>query len=259
VVCTHGAAGLLKRVGIFAATRWEQAAVSRAIVVEENIRGGAGCIIGRRGACRVYVFRTGIGPVKAEAVSLNALTAHPVDLAISSGFACALTSSCIGDVLIGTDVTFCGDEARNVEQGGTIPCSVELRTLASEVAHRMGLEGRTGRIVSTGRILWLAEEKRRLASGTGAIGLDMESAAIGMAAQARHVPFLVARTVSDLLDEDLPLDFNLFLTPKTWPRGVLHVMSRPCSLQGVNRLRRQSRRAAGRLTRFLEGLLDELQ
>ena len=43
---------------------------------------------------------------------------------------------------------------------------------------------------------------------------------IGAEAAERRIPFAVIRAVSDLLDEDLPLDFNLFLTPSDWSKGI---------------------------------------
>ena len=60
----------------------------------------------------------------------------------------------------------------------------------------------------------------------------------------------IVRTVSDLVDEDLPLDFNLFLRPTGWVQGVQMLICRPSSFAGLNRLRKQSRVAAGRLTEW---------
>jgi adenosylhomocysteine nucleosidase len=91
-------------------------------------------------------------------------------------------------------------------------------------------------------------EKEHLGRLSGAIALDMESAAIGSVARAQGVPFAVIRTVSDVAREDLPLDFNVFLAPWGWLRGVGAMLIRPSSLIGLNRLRRQSRLAAERLT-----------
>jgi adenosylhomocysteine nucleosidase len=60
----------------------------------------------------------------------------------------------------------------------------------------------------------------------------------------------IVRTVSDLADEDLPLDFNLFLRPTGWVKGMQAIIVRPSSLAGLNRLRKQSRVAADRLTEW---------
>ncbi|MEK7269219.1 MAG: hypothetical protein AAB093_07445, partial [Nitrospirota bacterium] len=84
----------MKQIGIFTATRWELNAVRRAILVEEKTRvGGARCVIGRRGNGRLFVFQTGVGTAKADAVCRKVFASHPLDLAVSCGFACALTAA----------------------------------------------------------------------------------------------------------------------------------------------------------------------
>jgi adenosylhomocysteine nucleosidase len=62
----------------------------------------------------------------------------------------------------------------------------------------------------------------------------------------------IVRTVSDLVDEDLPLDFNLFLRPTGWIKGMQAIVGRPSSVEGLNRLRKQSRLAANRLTEWFQ-------
>ncbi|TAJ23532.1 MAG: hypothetical protein EPO64_11045 [Nitrospirae bacterium] len=264
------AAGLLKRVGIFTATRWELDAVCRAVRVEEKRRiAGARCLVGLRGNCRIYAFQTGVGAAKAGAVCREVLAQHPLDLALSCGFACALAPSRIGDLLIGTDVTVQEDGVSSLGQAavpsGAVPCAEPFREVAIAAAQKAGLAAHVGRFVTVPRVLWRADEKRRAALSTGAIGLDMESAAMGAAAVARQVPFLVVRAASDLLDEDLPLDFNLFLAPPGprgfagWLRGAGFCLVHPSAVVGLNRLRRQSAVASERMTRFVERFLDDLQ
>lgn len=252
----HDAAAGLKRVGIFTATRWEQAAVSRAIRVEERTQvGRSACVVGRGDSCRVYVFRTGIGPVMAGAVCREVFAAHSLDLAISSGFACALIPAHIGDVLIATEVRSWPDLSASCAVEPPISCDAGWSALAASAARDAGVAAHTGGVISLPEVLWRADQKRRMAGITGVAGLDMESGAIGHAAAERQVPFLAARSVSDLQDEDLPLDFNLFLRPAGWPRGVMQILSSPSSLAGLRRLRRQSRVAGDQLTRFMRMFL----
>jgi adenosylhomocysteine nucleosidase len=243
----------LKQVGVFIATRRELEAVRRSLVVEQRTRiGGSPCIIGHRANCRLYVFRTGVGTAKAGAVCRAAFASQRLDLAISSGFACALVPSGIGDLLIGRDVIAAGrDEA--------FPCAAVWRRAAMDAALSAGIAAQVGRFVTVPDVVWRAEEKRRLATVTGAIGLDMESAAVGRAAADFQVPFVVVRAVSDLLDEDLPLDFNLFFSRAGWLRGGGLCLTRPSILVGLNRLRRQTGVASGRIGRFFERFLDDLQ
>ena len=81
---------------------------------------------------------------------------------------------------------------------------------------------------------------------------------IGAEAAERRIPVAVIRAVSDLLDEDLPLDFNLFLTPSDWSKGVWSCITRPSNLFGLGRMRVQMGVASKRLTLIFERVLDEL-
>jgi adenosylhomocysteine nucleosidase len=84
----------------------------------------------------------------------------------------------------------------------------------------------------------------------------MESAALGLVASEHRIPFAIVRTVSDLVDESLPLDFNLFLRPSGWAKGVVACLTHPTSLIGLNRLRVQSRIAGAQLTALYRACAD---
>ena len=84
----------------------------------------------------------------------------------------------------------------------------------------------------------------------------MESAPLGKIARDRGVPFLVVRTISDLVDEDLPMDFNLFLQPSGWVRGVTQVLTTPQCWAAFKRLRAQTTQASRQITRFFSLFLD---
>lgn len=249
----------MKQVGIFTATRWELNAVRRAIQVEGERRlAGSRCVIGRRGNCRLWLYQMGVGLERARAVCREAMVSQPLDLAVSSGFACALTTCRIGELLIGTDVIMYRDRASSRDPHEAVPCSPEFSAAAMKAACGLNVTARAGRFVTVPRVLWRAREKGEVAAATGAVGLDMESAAVGAAAGEQQVPFAIIRAVSDLLDEDLPLDFNLFLTPAGWLRGALGCLVRPSCVVGLLRLRAQSLVASERITTFLGRFLDDL-
>ena len=73
------------------------------------------------------------------------------------------------------------------------------------------------------------------------------------------IAVLVGAAVSDLLDEDLPFDFNLWLSPTGWARGTLTCLARPSSLIALNRFRAQTALASERMTRFWGRFLDDLE
>ena len=131
-------------------------------------------------------------------------------------------------------------------------CDGAVRAGLVIVTQDAGMVARVGTVVSSAIVVWQAQEKLRLRRLTDATGLDMESAAVAAVAQERGVPMAIVRTVSDLVDEDLPLDFNLFLRPTGWAKGMQALIRRPSSFVGLNRLRKQSRVAADRLTEWFQ-------
>lgn len=248
----------LTRIGIFAATRWECHAVQRALCVDEVRRhAGYRCVVGRRGHCDVLLVQTGIGPQRARAACRTTFREHRLDLAVSSGLACALTESAIGELFIGTEVVP-PRSPHLTEWRSTTVCDTETAAVLLRLAHASALPARMGRFVSLPRIVWRADEKRRIAADTNAVALDMESGAIGTEAAAHRIPFAVVRAVSDLLDEDLPLDFNLFLAPRDWVKGMWSCIVRPHNLMKLRHLRKHMQVASQRITTIFEHLLDEL-
>lgn len=137
-------------------------------------------------------------------------------------------------------------------RGDRVLCDEAVRAGLLVVAKDVGMAAQVGTIVSAPTVVWQAEDKRRLRRLTEATGLDMESAAVAAVAQDRGAPMAIVRTVSDLVDEDLPLDFNLFLRPTGWIKGMQALISHPSGFAGLNRLRKQSRVAADRLTEWFQ-------
>ena len=246
----------MKRVGIFTATRWEYAAVRRILPDGSKHRHGrARCFVGRRGRWEVVVVQTGVGADKAAAACRDVLREHPLDLVVSAGLACALVPAQVGDLLVGTDVRMKMDGR---EAHAKRSCTGEIVTAALRAAERAGLPVKAGSFVTAPRILWHSAEKRAVAAMTGATGLDMESAALAEAAAERRVPFAIARSVSDLVDENLPMDLNLFMEPADWLKGLAACVAAPSCVGGLLRLRAQMRTASDRMSRFFERFVDEL-
>ncbi|MCP9447970.1 MAG: hypothetical protein NNA22_10435 [Nitrospira sp.] len=239
----------IKRVALFAATSWETEAVRAAFGTEtrQDVDGMA-VLVYKEGTREYWLARTGIGPEKASRAAQRLLMRHPFSLAVSTGFACALVPTEIGALLLGREVIA-------MEKGGVGRLSVmeipedEGETMI-RLAQASGQVNHVGRFVSTDCIVGSAADKRQFARLTGAVGLDMESAALAEEARRARASFVIVRTVSDLLDEDLSLDFNLFLHPAGWLKGMASVVGHPSRLAGLWRLGRQSRTAAGNLTSF---------
>ena len=205
------------------------------------------CTVGDR---EYWLAQTGVGLEKAGRSAAQLLDNQSFSLMVSTGFACALIAADIGALLVGREVVYCrnhGDEPSEV-----LDVPGDERDLAMTSVESLVPSEHIGRFVSTDHIIGSAREKQRFALSTQAIGLDMESSALAAQAQRAQVPFVIIRSVSDLLDEDLPLDFNLFLRPTGWLKGVRALLADSSSLLGLARLRRQSAVAAEALTRCLQ-------
>ncbi len=241
----------LTRIAIFAATSWEVAAVRAAFPsgIERRVD-GVRVFVGTAGKREYWLARTGVGLEKASRVASRLLKHQPFSLAVSTGFACALMKTEIGALLIGRDVVLVG--VHGSEQSRAIDVPGAERDAVLTIAESLVPHDHVGRFVSADRIVGRAADKGQVARTTGAIGLDMESAALAIEARRTQVPFVIVRAVSDLLDEDLPLDFNLFLRPTGWLKGIAAVLGAPSSLLGLGRLRRQSLAAATHLTMFFQ-------
>ena len=240
-------------IAIFVATRWELQAVQRAIATDRvTTIAGVRCQIGHQGQRAYWLIQTGVGPAAASAVAEQVLKAQPMSLVLSTGFACALIPAQVGDLIVGTAVSSVPSDEMGTTGHGSILCDEAVRSGLLAVAEGAGMAVRVGTIVSGPTVVWQAEGKRRLRRLTDATGLDMESAALASVARERGVPMAIVRTVSDLVDEDLPLDFNLFLRPTGWMKGIWALIRHPTGFVGLNRLRTQSRVAADRLTEWFQ-------
>ncbi len=203
------------------------------------------CIVGD---VEYWLAQTGVGLEKAGRIAAQLLDGQSFDLMVSTGFTCALVAADIGTLLAGCTVVYQGadsDESREV-----LDMPGHARDLVMALVETLVPAEHIGRFVSTDRIIGSVAEKRKFALSAQAIGLDMESSALAAQARRARVPFVIIRAVSDLLDEDLPLDFNLFLRPTGWLKGIGAVLAAPSCVLGLGRLRRQSLVAAKALTVF---------
>lgn len=240
-------------IGVFVATRWELGAVRHAFPASKiRVVNGIRCVVARQPLVEWCIVPMGVGPERATATARRILAAQRLSAIWSTGFACALGPAGIGDVLIGTDVMY----NNGVQAEPSVSCTPAMVAWVTQAVQAQDLPVRSGGFVTVPRVLCLAEEKRAIAGRAGCIGLDMESAALGLVASEHRVPFAIVRTVSDLEDESLPLDFNLFLRPSGWAKGVVACLAHPTSLIGLNRLRVQSQVAGAQLTALYRACAD---
>ena len=245
----------MRRVAVLAASARELAPVRAGLKAIRSRRlGSLPHEIGRSDAVEMHLLNTGMGLQAALVGAEVVLSAFTVDAVVSTGYVGALGSAGLGDVIVGTHVLDWTTEGART----SFPCDSTLLALARETAARAGGGWSEGPVVTVDNVVCKAEEKQGLARASGAIAVDMESAAIARAAHVVGVPFLLVRAVSDRADEDLPMDFNLWLSPWGRVRGVVYLLRRPSSIRALLRMRRHVEYASQNLARFFAALFASL-
>jgi adenosylhomocysteine nucleosidase len=195
----------------------------------------------RRGP--VLVLETGVGTDRAAAAVRWLMQHFSPKLIVACGFAGALSPTLkIGDVLLASEVVEPGED--DLHWRTAVPA--ELGDLP------------VGRLVTVAELAGRPAAKRTLARQTGAVLVDMESAAIAEACQARRVPCAVVRAISDAADTVLSPQLVALLSGgrvSLW-RVLRAVMRSPSLTIELWRLARDTRIAARRLAAALRRIVQ---
>jgi adenosylhomocysteine nucleosidase len=209
--------------------------------------------LGRERPVGVALIETGEGIRNAERAVRSWLDRRTARAVLGIGFAGALSPSLrAGDLVI----------AREVRGGDREGESFASSTALLSAAGLVRIEGlHFGTAITVDRIVGEANAKRELAAllARGEIGcVDMESSAVARVCNERGLPFLIVRSITDLLDEDLPIDFNRCRGADgrvSAQRVMRAALARPRSFKGLLELKRSSDLCAERLAAFVRRLL----
>jgi len=196
-------------------------------------------------------LEAGVGTDTTTERLTKVLEKQRVDFVLGAGMAGALSPHLgIGDLVI----------VERVIGPSTLPTFPQLCSLA-KLVRLDGVDIHMGAAVTTNEFICKASRKRSLAAalGTRQAGcVDMESWAVAWVCTERRIPFLIVRSISDLFEEDLPLDFNRCRDS----RGDLDMLKlgtatlrRPSSLKGLWQLRKRSTLCSQRLAWFVDQFL----
>jgi nucleoside phosphorylase len=183
----------------------------------------------------IRVVHTGIGPAKArETFSFLVEPSRPA-LLISSGFAGALDPALVhGDIVFDCHTT------------------PHLERILTAIG------GRECIFAGVEQVATSSAEKAALRQATGANVVEMESVVLTGLCRDAGIPCATVRVISDVADEDLPLDFNRVISPNGRPiaRALLAELAQnPARLSSLFRFRRRIRQASVRLADALQALL----
>jgi adenosylhomocysteine nucleosidase len=200
------------------------------------------------GGADVGVVLTGVGPKPARAVATKVMSHRDeINVCISSGLAGALRPELRLAQIVAARAIFA--EPVNLEQiTDLVESSGPLLSFAGESGATV-----VDRFYSAGRVLARSEEKR--VWGKAAAAVEMESFDILSVAAESGIPAIALRSISDTVDEDLPLDMNRIFSDEgqvSLPRVLGEVVRHPGSVPSLVRLGQNSKAAAESLAHFLD-------
>ncbi|HVA66388.1 MAG TPA: hypothetical protein VNK24_05630 [Elusimicrobiota bacterium] len=215
-----------------AATRWEAAPLARRLKLEPA---GAALFTGRVQETPVRLLKTGMGGEKAARALGAVLPAEKFSCVLSVGLAGALNA-----------------QAKPSDIVADIPDQYpRWKDAARASAKKTGAALHLGAVINYDGVAAPAQ-KRALGEATGALAVDMETAAVRRWARGRGVPALALRVILDGLDEALP---------ETAPAGedaaslIKFAAANAGRLGRLWSLGRSQRKAMDVLSRFLEEFL----
>jgi len=169
---------------------------------------------GQMGAVEIAAVHTGIGLARARHSASRTFQLLPApELVIATGVAGGLTEGLrAGDVILADRVIG--------ETGGAVTTHAIDREHHRRTAHalrRAGLGYASGPLLSAREMLATPADKRAAKDSSGAIAVDMETAALAEESAARGLGFVSVRTVIDEVGDELA---KVKLDPEGRVRGL---------------------------------------
>ena len=247
------------KIGIITAMPEETQSIVRSVGDTQKTLTNGFCL--RRGSVaghEILIVEAGMGFNNATAAAEKLVQEARPDLIVSAGFCGGISAGLrVGDVVVATALTIVSGR---VLEDVPVEMAEACRKL---VAQRAGSGGRFfgGLFVSTATIMQKAQLSALLPSGSPCPVVEMESAAIARVAKANGIPFAGIRSVSDPFDEELGFALDEFCDDRMRiriPRVLLAIARKPRIIPQLFRLARNSRIAAGSLSRAMRELLAAL-
>lgn len=207
----------------------------------QSVKGCYGTLAG----VPVMLAESGIGMRRARAAARRIFdSVREIDCAILTGVAGALSAQLkIGDLVLADRVMARSDDGYRPEITLDVPSDYYERAAAA--LNRRGIAYVRGAILTSKLPISTAVEKRLAGAQSGAVAVDMETAAIALEAQERGHPYIAMRTIMDTADHDLAAArFANADGTVQYGKAAAALLTHPAMVFGVIRLVRNLRRAA---------------
>lgn len=208
------------------------------------------------GSTEIIGVATGIGYARAETAACRAFDLFPEsELILGTGVAGALSSGLgAGDLIVPDRVLSSRSDIGISEQVAVID-----DTLLKELGRCLraaGISYSTGAMLTSHRVLGTSADKCAMMRNTGAIAVDMETAALALEARARNLRFGVVRAVMDSVDDEVVgaemADENGNVRPL---QAANFLLRNPSVVTRLPRMMQSLNRATRSLTAALEAIV----
>lgn len=191
----------------------------------------------RRRLC-ASIWTLGVTGQRTAAALKRMLEIHRPEIIVSAGFSGALQPGLeVGTIVIGENFS------------------------APQIVRRLAIfpDFRTGPIITVADILEKSDAKKALGEMSGALAGDLESEHLYRVCSDAGIPMLAVRTISDTLEQDLPLPGSVLIDPETGrsdPSAIFfHLFRHPEKAAQFAKLVSGARAAQQSLARALEQIL----
>lgn len=210
----------------------------------------------------ITLVQTGIGKNVSEAIQYLS-KCFRIQLMISSGFAGSVNPEAgVGDLIIGKHVLRSSQETfeGEIQINSRISCDASIIDLAVRLSHTDIFKTHCGDVLSVNKIVRQSSTKKNIGNQTSAIAIDMESYAIAERASALGIPFIVIRTISDGIEEDMEINENIVTEGGNVNISATarHLLNKPHHILYFNRMRKQTKLATNTLSAFFPNFITQI-
>ncbi|MCR4789694.1 MAG: 5'-methylthioadenosine/adenosylhomocysteine nucleosidase [Treponemataceae bacterium] len=173
---------------------------------------------GKLNGADIVLVKSGIGKVNAALCAQSLILKFGVSNIINTGIAGAMDKELrVLDTVVSTvclyhdaDTTYFGDPACTIPDMPTyFPADTKMIEIAVENAKKeSAYKVHSGRIASGDQFICTKEGKKKIEELCHPMCVEMEGAAIAHACYLYKVPFVIIRSISDLADENVTLDYE---------------------------------------------------
>jgi len=215
------------------------------------------------GAREIVLVRSGMGPENAAAATHALIDAVSPDMIVNFGFAGAVTEGiAVGDIIVAERVLLNREGLFSLQPGIDDGKAAELAVQLENAFQGNDFRVRTGTFITAARIKSKLEIAGLIPAGVKNPVLEMETAALAMAAAKRNVPLIAIRAVSDDAGEELGFTIEELTDGKMnikIGKVFLTLARKPWIVPQMLRLAKNSRKAGKNLAVVIAATLETLQ